>query len=120
MDYSRSVIDGSRSVIDDNMSVIDDSRVTLPLTTIIFLLYSGLYYKNNLTIISDACTMNILLALALELASVISYDCKWSHNLEHHLLMTLEVSFTIVVCLQYRPQTTVACTINICDRNLRS
>jgi hypothetical protein len=50
--------------------------------------------------------MNILLALALELASVISYDCKWSHNLEHHLLMTLEVSFTIVVCLQYRPQTT--------------
>ncbi len=60
MDYSRSVIDGSRSVIDDYRSVIDDSRVTLPLTTIIFLWYSGLYYKNILMIINDAFTINVL------------------------------------------------------------
>jgi hypothetical protein len=31
----------------------------------------------------------LVLALALALASVISYDRKWHCNLEHHLLTTL-------------------------------
>ncbi len=31
---------------------------------------------NILTIVSDACTTNVLLALALAIASVINYDCK--------------------------------------------
>ncbi len=32
---------------------------------------SGLYYRNILTIVREACTINVLLALALALASVI-------------------------------------------------
>ncbi len=54
-------------------------------------------------IISDACTINVLLvlalALALALASVINYAHKLSHSLKRHLLMTLESSFMIVTCL---------------------
>ena len=47
---------------------------------------------------------NCVLALALAIASVTIYNHKWSNNLEHHLLTTLESSFTIVICLWYRPQ----------------
>jgi len=47
-------------------------------------------------IVSEASTINVLLALALALASVVSYIISdatiWS--------ITLEVSFTIVMCLQ--------------------
>ncbi len=35
-----------------------------------------LYYKNILAIISEACTISVLLALVLALASVINYDRK--------------------------------------------
>ncbi len=28
---------------------------------------------------------------------------KWRHSLDHHLLLTLESSFTILICLNYRP-----------------
>ncbi len=56
-----------------------------------------------MTIVSDACTINVSLALALALASVVNYGCKGRHNLERHLLTTLESSFTIVKCLLYRP-----------------
>ncbi len=42
---------------------------------------------------------NKLFFNVLALASVFNYDCKWCHNLECHLLMTLEVSFMIVKCL---------------------
>jgi len=45
----------------------------------------------------------LVLALALALASVISYDHKWCCNLERHLLTALASSFTIVLCLWYRP-----------------
>jgi hypothetical protein len=47
------------------------------------------------TIVSEACAINVLLALALAQASVISCN----HNLERHLLMTLQESFMIVMCL---------------------
>jgi hypothetical protein len=50
-------------------------------------------------IVSDACTVNVSLALALALASVVNYARKWRHSLEHNLLKTLESSFTIVICL---------------------
>ncbi len=44
-----------------------------------------------MTIIMDACAINVLLALALALAlaSVINYACKLPLSLGHHLLMTL-------------------------------
>ncbi len=45
----------------------------------------------------------LVLALALALASVISYDHQWCCNVEHHLLMTLASSFTIVLCLWCMP-----------------
>ncbi len=57
---------------------------------------------------SDACTLNILLALALALTSVINNGHKWCHSLECHLLMTLESSFIIVICLKYRPLMSVS------------
>jgi len=41
----------------------------------------------------------LVLAYALSLASVVSYDRKWHYNLECHLLMTLAASITIVLCL---------------------
>ncbi len=41
-------------------------------------------------IVREACTINLLLALALALPSVISYDHKWHHDLEHPLMTTLE------------------------------
>jgi hypothetical protein len=53
----------------------------------------GLHHKTTIMIVSYAPN------LALALASVINYDCKWCRNLEHHLLKTLEASFTIVMCL---------------------
>ncbi len=37
---------------------------------------SGLYYKHILTILSDACTINVLLVFALAFASVINYARK--------------------------------------------
>ncbi len=48
-------------------------------------------------IVSEAFTINVLLALVL--VHVINYDCKWSHNLERHLLAILEAKFTLVMCL---------------------
>jgi len=41
----------------------------------------------------------LALAYALALASDVNYDCKWWYNLERHLLTTLAVSITIVICL---------------------
>jgi hypothetical protein len=41
----------------------------------------------------------LALAYALALASVVSYNHKWPHNLEHHFLMTLAVSIMIVIYL---------------------
>jgi len=41
--------------------------------------------------------------LTLVLASVINYDRKWCHTMEHNLLMTLEAPLTITICLKYRP-----------------
>jgi hypothetical protein len=38
----------------------------------------GLSYKNNLIIVSDACTINVTLSLALPLANVINYG-KWKN-----------------------------------------
>ncbi len=40
-------------------------------------------------IISENCTINVLLTLVLALASAISDDHKWRHNLVGHLLTTL-------------------------------
>jgi len=45
---------------------------------------SGLYYKNIYTLVSDACTIKVLLALALAFTSAINYACKRCHSLEHH------------------------------------
>jgi hypothetical protein len=59
----------------------------------------------------------LTLAYALALASVINYDCKWCYNLEHHLLTTLAVSITIIICLKYRPQIG-ALLSNECRRSL--
>ncbi len=36
----------------------------------------GLYYKNILTIVNDACTINVLHLILIALASVINYDPK--------------------------------------------
>jgi hypothetical protein len=41
----------------------------------------------------------LALAYALALASVVRYHHEWLYNLEHHLLMMLEMSITIVMCL---------------------
>jgi hypothetical protein len=41
---------------------------------------SGQYYKTTIMIVSYAPN------LSLAIASVINDDCKWCHNLEHHLL----------------------------------
>jgi len=49
-------------------------------------------------IISDACTINVSLALVMALAIVINYTRKWCLSLEYHLLMTLELFFMIVIC----------------------
>jgi hypothetical protein len=54
---------------------------------------SGQYYKTMITIISYAPNF------ALALTSVVNYNCKRRHNLEQHLLMTIEASFTIVMRL---------------------
>jgi hypothetical protein len=43
-----------------------------------------LYYKNIYKLVSGACTINILLTLALAFTSVINYACKRRHSLEHH------------------------------------
>ncbi len=45
-----------------------------------------------MTIVSYACTTNVSFALALALASFISYDHKWCSKLWHHL----QSSFTII------------------------
>ncbi len=58
-----------------------------------------IFWRSLVTSISEAFTINVLLALALAFAHVISYDRKWCHNWEHHFLMTLEASFTIIMCL---------------------
>ncbi len=50
-------------------------------------------------IVDNACTLNGLLSLTLALACVISYEYKWRHKLQHHLLTILEVLSTIVMCL---------------------
>ncbi len=57
-----------------------------------------------MTSISDTCTINVLLALALALASAINYTHKGCRSLEQPLLATLELSVTIVICLKYRSQ----------------
>jgi hypothetical protein len=63
----------------------------------------GLYYKHILTILSDdhkwCLYYKCFISFALALASVVNYAHKWRHSLERHLLMTLESSFTIVICL---------------------
>ncbi len=61
----------------------------------------GLYHKNILTIASDDHKWSLYYKCFIfqALAHVISYDHKWGHNLELHLDTTLEVSFTIVMCL---------------------
>ncbi len=46
-------------------------------------------------IVNDTCTINVLLSLAL--ANFINNAHKWCHSLGHHLLMTLESSFTIIL-----------------------
>ncbi len=55
--------------------------------------------NKKLTIVSEVFTINVLLTLALSLASVLSYDSKWCRNLEGHLLMILEASFMTVIIL---------------------
>jgi hypothetical protein len=54
------------------------AETPLQFTNFIFVkkAHSPVYYKNILTIISEACTINVLLALALALAGVINYNCK--------------------------------------------
>jgi len=64
-----------------------------------------------LTPVLQMC-LALVVALALALASVISYDHKWCSNLEHHLLTTLALSFTIVLCLWYRPQLKAKSVLN--------
>jgi hypothetical protein len=52
--------------------------------------FSGLCYKNILTIVSDdhiiseACTRKVLLVLALALGVAINYYCKWRSKLWRH------------------------------------
>ncbi len=43
-------------------------------------------------IVSEACTINVLLALALALARVVSYDSIWCYKLWRHSMMTPEAS----------------------------
>ncbi len=65
-------------------------------------IHCDLYYK-NITLVSydrkwtiyNNIIVIIASALPLDLASVINYDCKWWHYLEHHL----QSSFTIVIYL---------------------
>ncbi len=35
-------------------------------------------------IVSDACSINVLLAKVLALACFVNYDCKWCHSMGHH------------------------------------
>ncbi len=49
-----------------------------------------LYYK---------CVKAFVIPSALFLASVVNYHHKWCHNLEDHLLTTLESSFVVIICL---------------------
>jgi hypothetical protein len=53
------------------------------------------------TIVSDACTINVSVAIAIALANIVNYGRKRCHSIEHHLLMTLESSFKIQICLYY-------------------
>ncbi len=50
-----------------------------------------------------------------ETSRVIRNRC---HNLEHHLLMTLESSFTIVICLYYGPQLVMEDSAIHCARDV--
>ncbi len=71
----------------------------------------GLYHKIIMTIASDnhkwtlylKIIMTIQSTLTLTLASFINYDCKWCSKIVASLIiviqMTLEASFTIVLCL---------------------
>ncbi len=58
-----------------------------------------MYYKIIIMIISDDCKWSLYykcimaLALTLDLATVVNYDCKWRHNVEHHL----QSSFMIII-----------------------
>jgi hypothetical protein len=72
-------------------------------TNIADLVVSGLYYKHILTIVSDDRKWSLYYECAYDrnwaLASVINYGRKGCYNLEHHLLMTLGASITIVIRL---------------------
>ncbi len=63
----------------------------------------SLYFKNIMANVSDDCEWSLynicIIPVALALTSVINYDRKWRAKLWHHPLMTLEASFTIVICL---------------------
>jgi hypothetical protein len=52
-------------------------------------------------IVSDACSINVLLVLSLALTSVVNYAHKGCHSLERHLQTTLESSFMIIISLKY-------------------
>ncbi len=70
---------------------------------------SGLYYKTILMIVSDACTINVLLSLALSLAS----ELVSSIMLINDATVMLESSLMIVKCLWYTSQCYYCDVINI-------
>ncbi len=56
-------------------------------------------FSNKLNLNQETSSYYTINALALALDSVIKYAQKWRHSLERHLLATLEMSFTTVICL---------------------
>jgi hypothetical protein len=57
-------------------------------TYIISNFFSGLYYKNIFTIVSDdrkwSLYYSVIYDRHLTLASIVNYDSKWRYNLERH------------------------------------
>jgi hypothetical protein len=66
-----------------------------------------IFWRSSVMIVSYACSINVSLALALSIISVISYDHKWRSKLWHQLRSSLRIiiygcnSFIILAAVQY-------------------
>jgi hypothetical protein len=69
-------------------------------------------WRSYVTVISEACRINVLLPLALALASVVNDSRKWCCKLWHHLWSSFWQIWRLHLCLYhlYHP---VACIIKL-------
>ncbi len=88
---------------------------------------SGLYYKSFTIVIYDNIdsgqyykTMIMIVSYAphstLALSSIVNYDRKWRHNLEHHLLMIVKTFIVQATerITNWKNGTTYFCAMELC------